>query len=396
MRVYFEIVTIKSYVAEPFLATTGGRQPLRCATGAWRARAMAEIGRTRAAGSEKAMSDETTELKPAAPAPPGSQQPGTPGLTDAQRVHADVVKRTAFRTGGPGPDVADSLGLLREFSGNWRGHGFNLTARPFFKATPPFFLELNETRETLDFTDITGAVPNRGSIQDDIFLHAVRYVQQVLDVETDTGIHVETGMWIRVPNPPVPAGSPPGTPVPDLYFRQSTIPHGDSLLAQSLFATEVNGGPDIKSVNTTPFTDVTAVALNGNPTAPLTNPEYLAQYGNTKLPAAIVPTGFTSADVIKDPTILLRGAIAKQTITKTIVIGVSTANPGMLVNIPFVQKNANATALDAIFWVEWVRLPEGRTFLQLQYVQRVILDFLQLDGKTIHWPHVSVATLKRV
>jgi hypothetical protein len=66
------------------------------------------------------------------------------------------------------------------------------------------------------------------------------------------------------------------------------------------------------------------------------------------------------------------------------------------VNIPFVQKNANATALDAIFWVEWVRLPEGRTFLQLQYVQRVILDFLQLDGRTIDWPHVSVATLKRV
>jgi hypothetical protein len=44
--------------------------------------------------------------------------------------------------------------------------------------------------------------------------------------------------------------------------------------------------------------------------------------------------------------------------------------------------------MDAIFWIETVQRPDGRKFLQLQYVQRVILDFIG-----IHWPHISVATL---
>jgi hypothetical protein len=44
--------------------------------------------------------------------------------------------------------------------------------------------------------------------------------------------------------------------------------------------------------------------------------------------------------------------------------------------------------MDAIFWIETVQLADGSSFLQLQYVQRVILDFLG-----IHWPHISVATL---
>jgi hypothetical protein len=92
---------------------------------------------------------------------------------------------------------------------------------------------------------------------------------------------------------------------------------------------------------------------------------------------------------------VLRAAIdlQKQTFTETVVIKISTAsvqNHG-IGNIPFVVSNANATQLDAIFWIEKVVDPEegpDNPYIQLQYVQRVILDF---DG--IHWPHISVATL---
>jgi len=35
--------------------------------------------------------------------------------------------------------------------------------------------------------------------------------------------------------------------------------------------------------------------------------------------------------------------------------------------------------------------PNGKSFMQLQYVQRVILNFIG-----INWPHISVATLKRL
>ena len=61
--------------------------------------------------------------------------------------------------------------------------------------------------------------------------------------------------------------------------------------------------------------------------------------------------------------------------------------PGLL-NIPFLDSNAQATQFDAIFWIEKVLQPDGSHFMQLQYTQTVILSFLGIS-----WPHISVATL---
>ena len=44
--------------------------------------------------------------------------------------------------------------------------------------------------------------------------------------------------------------------------------------------------------------------------------------------------------------------------------------------------------MDAIFWIEKVQQPDGTHFMQLQYTQTIILNFLN-----INWPHISVATL---
>ena len=77
----------------------------------------------------------------------------------------------------PFAEVDRSLGFLTELQGNWRGSGFDLTARPFFRSIPPFFLELNATHETMDITMISGGIPNRGSQQPDITLHGLRYLQ---------------------------------------------------------------------------------------------------------------------------------------------------------------------------------------------------------------------------
>jgi len=78
------------------------------------------------------------------------------------------------------------------------------------------------------------------------------------------------------------------------------------------------------------------------------------------------------------------------------VLIISTAAPpngpdtqkGGTVNMPFDIPNADATKMDAIFWIETVQQSDGSTFLQLQYTQTVILNFLNID-----WPHISVATL---
>jgi hypothetical protein len=230
----------------------------------------------------------------------------------------------AFRASGPTSTVTQDLGLLAEFRGTWVGSGFNLIGRPFFNNAPPFFLELNATNETLEFSAIGGDIPNRGSKESDINLHGLRYLQRVSDCTLHSDIHIEPGLWVRVPPTTAPNAG-------ETYVRQATIPHGDALLAQSTFATTVNGG---------------LPALNADPATPVTDSAYLAQYLNGKLPPDCLPKALDPAKTIKDPTEVIRADIAGQTITSTVVIAITTVTPGnpagSIVNIPFVQQNANA------------------------------------------------------
>jgi hypothetical protein len=61
---------------------------------------------------------------------------------------------------------------------------------------------------------------------------------------------------------------------------------------------------------------------------------------------------------------------------------------GGIVNIPFVSVNANASSFSARFFIETMQDTDGRQFLQLQYIQTVILGF-----ENLLWPHISVGTL---
>ena len=292
-----------------------------------------------------------------------------------------AVPQAIFRAAGPASDA--ELGLLHKLPGRWAGRGFNLIARPARQgvpANPPFFLQLNGTHETLEFTAIGGDIPNRGDLEPTALLHAVTYLQSVIDCANDNAIHKEPGLWVHVPatheNPS------------DTYVRQATIPHGDSLLAQSTFFTTVATGPTINPVNSFPFPITDPIpALNADPTNPL-GPPYINPYLQDPLPPDCLPSGLDAAKTIKDPTEVLRAEIQGQTITKTDVIVISTTPVGGIVNIPFVVKNANAVQMDAIFLIETVKHALGREYFQLQYVQRVILDF-----DNVHWPHISVATL---
>jgi hypothetical protein len=286
-----------------------------------------------------------------------------------------------FRAGGP--STAADLGLLSKLPGRWAGRGFNLIARPAklgVPANPTFFLELNGTHETLEFTAIGGDIPNRGDLEPTALLHAVHYLQTVIDCATDTAIHKEPGLWVHVPKT---AENPSET-----YVRQATIPHGDSLLAQSTLFTTVPTGPTINTVNSFPFPLADPIqGLNADPAHPLGAP-YIDPYLTSPLPPDCLPKGLDAAKTIKDPTEVLRAQIKGQTITQTDVIIISTSPVGGIVNIPFVVANANAVQMDAIFWIETVKHPFGTVFFQLQYVQRVILNFAG-----VHWPHISVATL---
>src|SRR5260221_478916 len=50
--------------------------------------------------------------------------------------------------------------------------------------------------------------------------------------------------------------------------------------------------------------------------------------------------------------------------------------------------HGDSVSFSGIFWIETVQNPHNTQFLQLQYTQTVILDFIG-----IKWPHISVATL---
>lgn len=298
---------------------------------------------------------------------------------NAQPQPADPPRISSFR-GVPalppqGP-LAERLGPLQNLPGRWSGFGFNLIARPDFQGGNDIFLELNRTKEHIEFTAIGSNVPNRGSRQKDIDLFGVTYLQQISDATPPGGaLHIEPGIWLTVPATEVPVAGPSVT-------RLATIPHGDAVNLSGP-SISVDGGPIIAHANTVPF------AIGGpEPAAGTPNgfPEYnLAQPNQFRTDPG--PAGITQP-IIDDPNTVLTQALAGQKVLHTEVLKVSSVPSGGVQNIPFIEENADAASVSAIFWVETVEDATGGTFLQLQYTQTVLLNFQNLS-----WPHVTVATL---
>jgi hypothetical protein len=357
-------------------------------------------------------------------------------------LHASAFRMAQVQAN---PQQAPSLGPLVAFTGTFTGSGLNTIFRPNLGSPtplpvtptsgPPFndnILELNLTHETLTFSPALGSVPNRGEEQPDAFLNGVPYLQQITDVtdpKNPVGIHFEPGLWMAVPKTTDPAEGPTVT-------RMASIPHGTTINAQGSFFT-IAGPPDIKPVSITPV-------LEADPATPVTFPSQTATAPATfRIPQDLTPfiaAGTITQGILDDPNTVLRDAIAKQTITSTTVLTISTSpaaplfgggtdNIAFLLGDPAVAKpNAQATQMSAIFWIETVEHvitvppyipgqrpvtipvdpanPHGHAYLvdppvpvleprqitvystQIQYSQKVILNF---NG--LLWPHVSVATL---
>src|SRR5690349_10810111 len=148
----------------------------------------------------------------------------------------------------------DLLGPLREFVGDrtrrrWSGTGFNLIWRPNSggqSGPKDFFLELNRTEETLDFTDITGTgIANRGGLQTDIALGGIAYLQQIRDSLDKSHQHFEPGVWLNVPATTNPREPP-------TVVRMGSIPHGTTINLQGE-SSAVPGPPRFNAASITPF-----------------------------------------------------------------------------------------------------------------------------------------------
>ena len=356
------------------------------------------------------------------------------------KIHEVVPRGEVAERVALAPAAPPSLGPLAAFVGTWKGIGFNTIFRPQKQTFPlPIpapgdnLLELNLTSETLSFSPSLGSIPNRGSLQDDIFLNGVPYVQSINDVTNPappTGIHFEPGIWLSVPATTSPLESMS-------IARMASIPHGTTIVAQGVAFPAKAGPPNIHSVDITPF------PVGGGPRIRFPSQTAAAQ-GTARIPQDLttwINAGTITQPLIDDPNLLLRNAIAVQNIlsTTTMIVSTKPAAPlfgGGADNIAFLlgdaagaDPNANAITLDAIFWIETVEhllhidFPNGSapttvqprgapfglpvpTFLldppiqltgpriikvtstQIQYSQTVNLNF-----KGLTWPHVSVATL---
>jgi hypothetical protein len=275
--------------------------------------------------------------------------------------------------------TADNLGALQNLPGFWEGTGFSLIARPDFSGGNPngFFLELNLLRETIEFTTIGSPVFNRGSVQGDIAIYGVTYLHRVTDGGTGEALHIEPGIWLNVPATTAPQAE-------GSIARLATIPHGNAVCTVG-FVEEVipDGTPTIPPANTVPFPIGSAAPPSGtkNP-----YPEYVLG-DDTHFRTDPVPAGINQA-VIDDPNVLLREALAGQTLTHITRLITSTASSGGIGNIPFIVSNADTLSLESAFAIETVLGPQNREYLQLQYSQTALLNFRGLS-----FPHVTVGTL---
>lgn len=315
--------------------------------------------------------------------------PGVEYATGPDEAHATAVAPPAL-----------DFGPLSLLAGVWRGTGFNTIWRPHFPADPqPEFLELNMTTEKLAFTKIDGLIPNRGLLNPDINMVGLTYMQQISQTEDGAGLHIEPGIWALVPATDDPK-------LDQTVVRMGSIPHGTVILAQG-DAFTVPSGPEIDDNNIIPF------CIGGTP--PQNSDFDKAAAGDFEeldlsKPSVnrFVSPGVTQ-DMVKNPNLVLRQAIEGKTITSTTVLRVSTTHDntpgGGTANTAFLEDgtrppgcppgvsfgNANASVVNAIFWIETVAGQDGEPdYLQLQYTQLVQLDFHGL-----RWPHVTVATLTK-
>lgn len=276
--------------------------------------------------------------------------------------------------------------LWQALEGTWVGsQGWNIIAMPAPGAKPEdegdFRLFVHPFVETLSFVNAGAPARNRGGELDQ-FIAALEYHQRVSHKENDELLHIEDGMFMNLSNIFDQQGQ--RQPIPQFNVaRSGTIPHGDSIMLLGPPPFVVSGPPEIPDISSIP-PDIGDAGRVG-----YTDP-YLNHPAEVDVP---------------NPNATLRKTLQKQAeqgfeILETITMSFDSRNSGGIVNIPFIVKHANATRMQAVFWLEKVRNQHtGQEFDQLQYTQIIDLEFHHKfgsdpdDNDLIIWPHITINTL---
>ncbi|MEX0327087.1 MAG: heme-binding protein [Ruegeria sp.] len=308
----------------------------------------------------------------------------------------------------------DDLGPLKLLPGVWknaegtRGRGWNMIALPF--ATEPgsrinYRLLVNQYEETLQFTTVDKAVPNRGierpdpstgnpSFDTDQFIVTLDYQQSIAQLAAednpvsgkagpaDLPIHHEPGLFLHMTN----------FTTSDLdVARLGTIPHGNSLLGLGQ-AQVINGPPTIPAVDGLP--DGATKDLNSGYLAPYKH------YNDNPFKGTITHPDFDGFNPVH-PHLLLELGVPNNVVRTTVLPFNTELEKAGIVNIPFIEKQADAEVMDSIFWIMELDEPGvgSEPKLMMMYLQNVGLDFFPKFGQQpglIRWPHVSINTMEKV
>ncbi|SED74214.1 hypothetical protein SAMN05519104_4243 [Rhizobiales bacterium GAS188] len=257
--------------------------------------------------------------------------------------------------------VNDTLGPLADLLGTWVGNkGYNMVAVPFPTQGPaPFTLLVRPYLETITFSPIGAKVPNRraGGID---FVVGVMYEQRNIDIATNQPLHVENGMLLLLDQ----------ASKKNSVARLASVPHGDSVLAIGDWG-RVDRAPIFPPIWSLPSDQ---------------DPAHLRQYESAR----------TVQFNPRMPEATLYSEIVGQHILHTTFINLSTAGGGGIVNIPFIEKQANAVQFDCNFWIETIEDPSnpGHSFQQLQYGQTTFIEFPDRpNAPRRRWPHININTL---
>jgi hypothetical protein len=330
---------------------------------------------------------------------------GFEGLPPITAAVADQATGPAAVAAAAATPAADPLGPLAELPGPgatpgvWTGHGFNAIWRPHLASSgQDRFLELNLTDEKLVFSRIDGPIPNRGLAMHDINMFGVTYLQQINEAGNPAqGLHIEPGIWANVPQTSDPAEPP-------TVVRMASIPHGTVILAQGVWQILAGGPQHIPDNNILPFFFHDPPPANG---------DFNTVAANFRELNLSIPTQFrfqspgVTQDMVKNPNGVIQQALHSSlqgtnmksrtflqisTTNDPIQGGGGTANTAFLASSQHpAQGNARAAHVEATFWIETIAGSAGGPDIkQLQYTQLVMLDF---NG--LHWPHVTVGTLRK-
>ncbi len=293
------------------------------------------------------------------------------------------------------------------------GRGWNIIALPFHRSAggPPYRLLMNQYNETLKFDFIDDDVPNRGidlsiPANTDQKVAALDYTQHIhqISAEDDAGtelagnagddIHHEPGFFLHMKEQTIQGFN---------IARLATIPHGNAVNAIGK-AKEIIGPPSIPPLSALPvgattfdIKDEVSQARAGSYLTPYKH------YADVPFQGRLAGSGFPGFSPIDANALLnlgLNGFKDKVIKTTELVLDTDLMEAG-IVNIPFIERQADAAFMRSTFWIMELdeEGPLGNPRLIMAYSQFISLDFFpRRDGRPglIQWPHISINMMEKV